>query len=292
VWGYEDPNSEGSKAEERVDRDIAKAMNLDVISTEIISEGGNREFNGKGVMLTVKSVETQRNPEKTLEELEAQYKRVLGVTKIIWLERGLYEDDLTFEGPLPGPTGKKEAYTVITTGGHIDEFCRFVSPDTILLAEVTAEEAAHDPIASENRKRLEENYDILKHATDQDGNTFKIIRMHLPYVIYDYLQPGDGVYDYISELEYQNGHKFPKGEKVMVIAASSYHNFLVTNGVVLAQKYWKPGMPGIIKKRDQESMAILQNVFPDRKIVPLDPMAVNIGGGGIHCITQQEPATE
>jgi agmatine deiminase len=86
VWGYEDPSSEGSKMEEEVDRDIANAMKLDVISTRIISEGGNREFNGKGVMLVTKYVETQRNPGKTLEELETEYKRVLGVEKIIWLE--------------------------------------------------------------------------------------------------------------------------------------------------------------------------------------------------------------
>jgi agmatine deiminase len=35
---------------------------------------------------------------------------------------------------------------------------------------------------------------------------------------------------------------------------------------------------------------VLRRAFPGRQIVPLDAMAINLGGGGMHCITQQEPA--
>lgn len=289
VWGYETPDTKGAVIEEKVDEKIAKLLNLEIVSTNVISEGGNREFDGKGTMITTESVELQRNPQMTKSELETEYKRVLGVEKIIWLKRGLYEDDFTFDGLLPGPDDKKSAYTVITTGGHIDEFCRIVAPNKILLAEVSDEKADKDPIAKENKKRLDENYEILKNSTDVNGKPFEIIRIPLPETIYDTLSPGDGVYDYIADLEYKDGSVFPKGEKVTVIPAASYLNFLITNGVVLAQKYWKPGLPESIKERDNEAQTILQKVFPKRKIIMLDAMAANIGGGGIHCITQQEP---
>ncbi|RNB87214.1 hypothetical protein EDM56_16185 [Brevibacillus fluminis] len=37
---------------------------------------------------------------------------------------------------------------------------------------------------------------------------------------------------------------------------------------------------------------ILQAAFPDREIVQINPTAVNWNGGGIHCITQQQPVLE
>ena len=58
---------------------------------------------------------------------------------------------------------------------------------------------------------------------------------------------------------------------------------------MLAQKYWKPGMPESLREKDERALAILRDVFPGREVLPLDAMAVNLGGGGIHCILQQEP---
>ena len=78
----------------------------------------------------------------------------------------------------------------------------------------------------------------------------------------------------------------------MVVPACSYNNFVITNEVVLAQSYWKPGMPGLVRQRDEESIAILQQAFPEREIIAVDPMALHFGGGGLHCITQQEPTLE
>ena len=76
--------------------------------------------------MVVETVEQGRNPNWTLAEMEAEFQRVLGVKKVIWLQEGLYEDDHTFRGPIPIENDKK-AYTVVTTNGHIDEFARFVN---------------------------------------------------------------------------------------------------------------------------------------------------------------------
>ena len=194
------------------------------------------------------------------------------------------EDELTFRGRLPG-----DVYTVITTGGHVDEFARFADPETILLAEITEEERRTDPIAAISHERLEESFRRLRAATDQDGNPFRIVRMPVPDSLFDTMRKGDGVFDYIQPLDYEDGSRIDPDDEIRVIAAASYLNFQITNGLVLAQKYWKPGMPETVRAKDERALAILADVFPGREVLPLDAMAVNLGGGGIHCILQQEP---
>ncbi len=290
AWGYTpiDEMDEYTIRLEQYDERVAQLKNLPIIESDMISEGGNREVNGEGVLMVVETVEEGRNPNWTKTQMEAEFKRVLGVQKVIWLAEGLYEDDHTFRGPLRLEDGQK-AYTVITTNGHIDEFARFVNDSTILLAEVAPEDLENDPIAQENHQRMEKNYKRLLASTDQDGKPFKIIRMPLPKTIISTMKPGDSVYDYISTLDYQDGSTFPIGEPVKVIAAASYLNFLITDEVVLGQKYWQEGLDQSIKDRDQKAKSILESVFPDRKVIMLDALAINWGGGGIHCITMQEP---
>ena len=289
AWGYtpHDEMDDYTILMEKFDEKVGELLELQVITTDVYSEGGDREVNGKGTLMVVEAVEMNRNPGKTLEELNAEFRRVLGVSNIIWLKQGVYEDDHTFEGPINIEGGKK-AYTVITTGGHIDEFARFVDANTILLAEVPDEDL-DDLIAVENKKRLEVNYNILKNAKDQDGKPFNIIRVPTPKTILNTMEPGDAVYDFISTLEYKDNSTFPTGEKITVVAASSYLNFTISNNVVVAQKYWKEGGDLAIKKRDEDVKKILEEVMPGRKIIMIDPLPINYGGGGIHCTTRHQP---
>ena len=287
AWGYSDTTEAETQIEEKFDELVAKHMDLPVISTAMISEGGDREVNGEGTLMVVEAVEQGRNPGMTKAEMEQEFKRLLGATKVIWLKKGVYEDDHTFLGPIKTTDGTK-AYTVVTTNGHIDEFARFANDTTILLAKVDPADL-DDPVAQENHQRMEENYEILKKASDQHGKPFRIVRVPMPKTILGTMKPGDMIYDYISTLNYKDGSTFPKGEPIRVIAAASYLNFLITNGVIIAQKYWREGLDESIKARDEEVKKTLAGVFPDRKIVMLDALAVNFGGGGIHCITMQEP---
>lgn len=289
AWGYTptDAMDDYTIRMEKFDELIAQKRGLPLITTDLVSEGGNREVNGEGVLMVVETVEQGRNPNMTKTEMESEFQRVLGVSKVIWLKEGLYEDDHTFRGPIELEDGTP-AYTVVTTNGHIDEFARFVNDSTILLAKVDAADL-HDPIAQENHRRMEENYEILKNARDQNDQLFNIVRMPLPKTILGTMKPGDSVYDFIKTLDYQDGSTFPDGKTVTVIAAASYLNFLITDKVVIGQKYWQAGQNPSIKERDQEAATILQRVFPNREIVMMDALAINFGGGGIHCITMQEP---
>lgn len=300
-WGhlqFEDPTPESLhnlKLNKQIASTVARLMGIKTISTSVISEGGNRECNGRGTMLVVEEVEKQRNPKLTEEQLAAEYKRVLGVSNVIRLKKGMCQDEVIEHGPIPGPSGEKDAFTLLGNGGHIDAFCRFVGPNTILLGEVDPEDAKSDPIAKENSIRLQENYKILKKARDQDGKPFKIVRMPMTDSFYMKLGPGDLFYDYLLELNFPICEAFPQGKfpnkpECDFLLPTSYLNFLITNGVVLLPKYWKEGDPDKIKRKDERAVKVLESLFPDRKVVAIDVINLNLLGGGIHCMTQQEPA--
>ena len=62
----------------------------------------------------------------------------------------------------------------------------------------------------------------------------------------------------------------------------SYVNFYLANGAVVAPIFDDPA--------DQPALETLARIFPDRRIVPVPALDIVAGGGGIHCITQQQPA--
>lgn len=62
----------------------------------------------------------------------------------------------------------------------------------------------------------------------------------------------------------------------------SYVNFYIANGGIVMPRF---GVAG-----DARARAVLQAAFPDREVVQVDVTQLASGGGGIHCITQQQPA--
>ena len=285
TWGYEKQTAQYAMMEEQVDRLVARQLNLDVVRSALISEGGNREFNGKGTMMLTEAVTTQRNPNWTKDQIEYEFKRVFNVKKVIWLPEGVADDQLSFRGKLPG-----DVFTVITTGGHIDEFARFADPNTILLTEVSSEEKENDPIAAISYEHMEAAYQILMNETDQDGNPFNIIRIPYPHAIYEMMDQYDEVFQFLKDLEYEDGTVINPQDSIKTIIAASYLNYIIANDVLIIPAYWKPGRSQVIKEKDEKFKQIMQNVYPDKKIVQINPENINIGGGGMHCISQQMPA--
>ncbi|WP_461052792.1 agmatine deiminase family protein [Spirosoma arcticum] len=80
------------------------------------------------------------------------------------------------------------------------------------------------------------------------------------------------------------------GTILYLVPTTSYLNYVITNGVILLPAYWQPGMPDADKKRDAEVLALFKKHFPDRKLVPINPIKYNYSSGGMHCVTQQQPA--
>lgn len=111
------------------------------------------------------------------------------------------------------------------------------------------EDDQNDP----NFKILDENFKILEKAKDNDGNKFKIIKLPMPH------------------MNYENGEKAPV----------SYTNFYIGNSIIL--------MPAFNDPNDKKASEIIQKLFPNHKIVNIDCTKLIYGGGGLHCITMQQP---
>lgn len=287
VWGYADNTSPQAIIDSAMSRGLADQLGLSLIETPLISEGGNREVNGRGTLMLTARVEEGRNPGWSRRAMEQEYQRVLGIRNVLWLEEGLLEDQHTFLGPIYVGEGER-AYTATATNGHVDEYARFADPHTILLAQVPEEDRG-DAVGGENHRRLEAAAAILHATRDQDGHPFRIIRLPMPKTTMVEMGPGDAVYEQIARMKYPEAFPFPKGKEVKVIAAASYLNMVITPKVILVPAYGPLQNDPEQVKRDEEVVTTLRKVFPDRNIVQLNALAINLGGGGMHCITLHQP---
>lgn len=95
---------------------------------------------------------------------------------------------------------------------------------------------------------------ILAAATDAKGRRLEIIDLPAP----DTLTDAHGFVDW------------------------SYVNHLVINGAVIACAFGEP-------RADARAADILAAAYPGRRIVPVDARELFARGGGVHCITQQQP---
>jgi len=268
-----------------VDSLMAVAEGAKIFKTKIVTEGGNIEVNGKGTLIVCESAMKNRNPELTKEFMESELKNVLGVSTVIWIKQGLAED----------PNGFYRRIIGNYVGGgvqHSDEFVRFSNANTILLAWVDEAEKDLNPINKMNYQRLNETFQTLKNATDQDGKPFNIVKIPLPDLITKKIV---AIQDYTSKVSYDiPANRFyiseaPKvGDTLLRVPASSYLNYLVTNGLVLISSYTSEGSS---KEKEDRVRKIFEEQFPKRKIVFINAMPQNWHGGGIHCSTQQQPRT-
>lgn len=65
------------------------------------------------------------------------------------------------------------------------------------------------------------------------------------------------------------------------VFCASYTNFYLANGAVI--------MPAYGIAADEEAAQVLTRAFPGRQVVPVRINHLAHGGGGVHCITQQQP---
>ncbi|WP_420148262.1 agmatine deiminase family protein [Spirosoma sp.] len=297
-WGWgpyiTDPDFAGYQAtDETVDRQISDLMNVPHIGSSLLMEGGALEFNGKGTVIVSEDVVFQRNPTWTKAAVEAEFSRLFNTKKVIWIKGTLGNDaHPVIHAPFAVPFGNatQPVYTLLTTNGHTDEFVRFINSNTVLLAETPSEaEAAQNPIVAKSRELLLNTRYVLDHSTDQDGHPFQIIDFPEVQPLYVDMDSQDEMFNLMSTLDYASVGKpniDPTGTMKGVLAAS-YLNFLVINNVVLVAKY--AGLSADMATKDQEAVHLLQQAFPGKTVISVDVRAINVGGGGIHCITRQMP---
>ena len=164
---------------------------FDIVSSCLISEGGDKEFNGAGVMMAIEETEVaKRNGSMTRDEVEAEFKRVFNLKKVIWLPKCHWEEEPSTIGVLDYVDGKP-VYRSGSANGHIDELARFVDKNTVLLLEVDEEEAKSLESARITKERCDMAYEVLKNETDAEGTPLNIIRIPAPIPEYVVTTPED-----------------------------------------------------------------------------------------------------
>ena len=228
-----------------VARKVADIERLDRYKAPFVLEGGSIHCDGEGTLLTTKEclLNENRNPDKSQAEIEALLSEYLNLDKIIWLNRGVYNDE---------------------TNGHVDNICTFIRPGVVAL---TWTDDKSDPQYGISQ----ENYEILQSVTDAKGRKLEIHKIHQPNPVLITAEESQGVDAIEGTLPRQPGDRL----------AASYINFYICNGGIVAPTFGDP--------HDAAAQADLQKLFPGRKVVGVPAREILLGGGNIHCITQQQP---
>lgn len=156
---------------------------------KVVLEGGSIDVNGRGSLLTTEEClldarRQVRNPGFSRRDYEALFGEYLGVRNVIWLGKGIAGDD---------------------THGHVDDFCRFVNPNTVVLCR---EKKSRD----ENYRALEENRERMAGAKLENGARVNIVELPMP-----------------APIRYR-GVRLP----------ASYANFYIANAAVLVPTFNDP----------------------------------------------------
>ncbi|MBN1149090.1 MAG: agmatine deiminase [Anaerolineales bacterium] len=225
-----------------------KVLNIERLEryrAPLVLEGGSIHVDGEGTLITTEEclLNPNRNPNLSKAEIEAHLADYLNVEKIIWLGRGVYNDE---------------------TSGHVDNLACFVRPGVTAL---TWTDDKDDP----QYEISQEAYERLKSATDARGRRLEVRRVYQPDPIHITKEESEGVDAIEGSLPREEGDRM----------AGSYINFYIANGGIV--------MPLFDDPHDAPAQAQLQGLFPDRKVVGAPAREILLGGGNIHCITQQQP---
>ncbi len=274
-----DSISEKAKKAGMGDRHLANTLGLPIVELDLVLEGGAIETNAQGTVILTEKLMKARNPQKTLAEIEKELTDKLNVKQVIWLPKGAAEDPQQYARI----TGK---YYGLGTGGHTDEYVRFANDTTILLSWVSEHESHLNPIDSLNYLNYTECYNILQKIVRPDGGKFRIVKVPSAPIQKEQtvVDTTGGRSDY-----YLNKIQAQHGDTLIRVSATSYLNFIITNNLILAPKYFKPEMDSTVYFKDREVVNILEIVFPHRVIRQLDPSLFNYYGGGMHCRFKELP---
>ncbi|MFD0264772.1 agmatine/peptidylarginine deiminase [Kitasatospora indigofera] len=136
------------------------------------------------------------------------------------------------------------------TGDHVDATSRFLADATALVQAPLASDT--DVWSNDQRQQ----YQALSTATDPQGNALSLSRIQGPD--YNLIRSADPNF------------------------VGSYANYYLCNGAVISAQFGDT-------RADAAARATLARVFPGRAVEQLNIDSLGAGGGGIHCVTQQQP---
>jgi agmatine deiminase len=228
-----------------VARKVLEIEGLDRYRAPFVNEGGAVHVDGAGTALVTEEclLNPNRNPQLSREDIEHGLREYLGVSCVIWLGRGVLNDE---------------------TSGHIDNLACFTRPGEVCLTWTDRKRDPQYAISQDAWQRLHD-------ARDARGRRLKVIKLPMPGPLTVRAREAAGV------LAHEGTKPRRAGERL----AASYVNFYLANGGVV--------MPLLDARTDRVAARVLQRLFPRRHVVGVAAREVLLGGGNIHCITQQIP---
>jgi agmatine deiminase len=150
------------------------------------------------------------------------------------------------------------------TNGHVDDVACFARPGVVLAAVTDDEDDWRYELLQDNLRRLRE-------ATDARGRRLEVYTVPMPAILEISEEEAWGVDSAEGTIPRRPGDK----------TAASYLNFLIVNDGVV--------MPTFDDPNDDPAREIIASLFPDREVVTVAGREIVLGGGNVHCITQQQP---
>lgn len=151
------------------------------------------------------------------------------------------------------------------TNEHVDNIIHYCHPGVIALAWT-------DDITDPQYELSKLAYDFFKDSKDAKGRSFVIHKLHIPTPILITEEEANGVETVDGTLPRNPGDR----------QAASYANFYIANDAIIFPTFND-------EKYDEKAKEVLKEIFPKRQIIGVYAREIILGGGNIHCITQQQP---
>ncbi|AAC96965.2 Agmatine iminohydrolase [Paramecium bursaria Chlorella virus 1] len=151
------------------------------------------------------------------------------------------------------------------TNGHVDNMACFSRPGEVILAWT-------DDPKHPQYERSKNAYKLLTKERDAKGRKLIIHKIHIPSDMFITEEEATGVVN--------SGLAVPRraGDRL----AASYVNFVMPNGAIIFPTFGDEKYDALAHKKFEE-------IFPEREIVGFYSREILLGGGNLHCITQQQP---
>jgi agmatine deiminase len=151
------------------------------------------------------------------------------------------------------------------TDGHVDNLLAPIRPGVVALAWT-------DDSSDPQHAISQDAFERLSKTPDAWGRKLEVVRVPIPSPVLITAEEAAGVDHVPGTLPRMAGDRM----------AASYINFYLCNGGAVVPTFDDP--------RDGEALQLLERLLPERRVVGVAAREILLGGGNIHCITQQQPA--
>ncbi len=150
------------------------------------------------------------------------------------------------------------------TSGHVDNLACFLRPGLVALTWTDDHNDLQYSISKDA-------YDRLTKFTNAKGRSLEVLKIHQPDPLHITAEEVAGVVSVKGTYSRESGDRM----------AASYINFYTCNGGIILPTFDDP--------HDELALEALQKAMSDQKVVGVLAREILLGGGNIHCITQQQP---